>query len=76
MMFYIVECAFLGIEVIVMEAKMLGCLQLVGAAAMLYFDRVVFSVPSGPAISIAVAAVLFLVMGLHHLGEKGSHKKR
>ncbi|MBI4146998.1 hypothetical protein HY489_06715 [Candidatus Woesearchaeota archaeon] len=57
-----------------MEAKLLGWLQIVGAAIMLYFDSMVFTTPSGPAVSVAVAAVLFLVMGLHHLGEKQSKR--
>lgn len=57
-----------------MEARMLGWIQIVGAAVALYFDRAVFSVPSGPTIAIAVLSVLFVIVGLHHLAEKPKKK--
>ena len=53
-----------------MEAKLLGQIQLVAAALILWFDRAVFSMPDGQGIAIVLAAVVFVVMGLHHLGEE------
>lgn len=57
-----------------MEAKVLGWLQIVGAALALWFNRSVFELKTGPGIALAIMAVLFLIMGLHHLSEKKGKK--
>jgi len=57
-----------------MEAKLLGWIQIIGAALVLWFNKDVFRMASGPSIAIAILAVLFLIVGLHHLGEKKGRK--
>ena len=53
---------------------MLGWIQIIGAALVLWFNKDVFRMASGPSIAIAILAVLFLIVGLHHLGEKEGRK--
>jgi len=51
-----------------MKAYFLGLIQVTGALAALYFDGDVFAHPTGISIAIGILAVLFGIVGLHHLG--------